>query len=260
MRKPAARTLCIPLLQPWSVHYHRRMYRAEGNEHGVRPALFPAFSLRENCVWEFTFRPVSHFTSGVTGAEAIGQVKLLWEELVTSPAQLEAIKKANPNSVCAPDFTILRGQTAGVGEASYDITAVMSRAPTNNIWIQGKKNTDTSRDPFNRLKDELETFELEGDGRILLSDKDESSATRAYLKQVRGKPTMCDEQPQCPVVSLGNSSGYSAATARQQLSNTALNNCTLRLDFDAACSFDIVCEHQMHYAVNNGTLQNQNVY
>jgi hypothetical protein len=253
-------TLCIPLLQPWSIHYHKTMYRAEGNEHAVRPALFPAFALRENCVWEFTFRPMSHFTSGVTGTEAIGQVKLLWEELVCSPATLEQIKKANPNSVCAADYTILRAQTASTVEKAFDVTAVMSRAPVHNIWIQGKLNTDASRDPFNRLQDELESYELEGDGRILLSDKDESQATRDYLQQIRGKPTMSDEQPQCPCVTLGNDSGYSAATARQQLSNTSLNTCTLRLDFSAPCSFDIVCESQISYSVVNGTLQNQNVY
>ena len=257
-----AQSICVPLLQPWSVHFSDEMYRSDGVRQGRRTrGLFPAFGLKENCVWEIEFQPRSHYTSDASTDSAAGpsNIALGWEEVVASSETLNKIKKSLPLQVCCPDFTFLKNQTNAGVEKEYNITSVTSRAPTNNLWLLVKANSDVSRDPFN-LVAEIDTEELECDGRIVLTNKDESRAVRRYIDMIEGRPKSQDTSPQCPVITLGNDAGYSVAHSRQQLSNTACNSVTLRVKCDAASTFDICAEHQMHYEVSGGTIRSQNVY
>ena len=158
------------------------------------------------------------------------------------------------------DFTYLKSKANDGTETEYNITSVTSRAPTNNLWLLIKADDDQTRDPFN-LVAEIDTEELECDGRIVLSNKDESRAVRKYVDLIEGRPVRAqDTAPQCPVVTLGNDAGYSVAHSRQQLSNTACNNVVLRLKCDAACTFDIAAEHMVHFSCEGGTIRSQNVY
>ena len=101
--------------------------------------------------------------------------------------------------------------------------------------------------------------ELECDGRILISDRDESDAVKRYRDILEGAPTNRGN-PFLPAISFGNDGGYSVAHAQQQLSNTACNSVTLRTEASAACTGNFTAEHQRQYQVANGTITSVNIY
>jgi hypothetical protein len=259
-----AQTIVIPLLQPWSIHFSDLMYNVQGPEYSERNrGLFPAFAIKENVVWEITFRPRSHFTNGASGASAangLENVTLMWEELVASSEQLEEIKKNLPLQVCAPDYTHLVSQSNDGTETDYNITSLLSKAPTHTIWFNVNLNSQTDRDCFNK-EQKVDLAELDCDGRTLVSDRDQNVAVRDYLDLIRGKPVQAASvQPQFPNICFGNDKSYSVAHAQQQLSNTACNNVVLSLKCSAASTMVITAEHQRHYSIENGTIKSSNVY
>ena len=260
VKSNGARTLVIPLLQPWSVHFSSEMYGAEPVRHGRRQSLFPAYALKENCVWEIEFHPVTYFQSGTpTNQASITNVQLLWEELVASPSVYDKIKKGMSRTVIAPDYTHLDGVTNNGSEEAYQITALLSRAPTTNIWLNLQLDANAgSRDPFNKI-DRVVFEELECDGRILISDRDESEEVKRYRDVLEGVPSNRGS-PLIPAISFGNDSGYSVAHASSQLSNTACNSVTLRFQASAACSGVITAEHQRQYMIESGTIKSVNIY
>ena len=94
----AAQTLCIPLLQPWSVNFANNMYDFEGPRYGARErGLFPAWAIKDNVVFELVFQPRSEYTDSASAATTAGpkNVTLCWEEIVASAETLNAIKRAD---------------------------------------------------------------------------------------------------------------------------------------------------------------------
>jgi hypothetical protein len=250
----AEQQLVIPLLQPWSVHFSPEMYGPEPVRHARRSTLFPAYALRENAVWEIEFEAVANFCStGAAGCQ-IKDVSLCWEEVVCSPDVATAIKKKLPKAVCAPDFTFQPITCTG-SEQTEDITALLSRAPTHSIAFYLK--TTANSDPFD-IVDTLALEELECDGRILVTNRDESAAERQYKDILEGRPSNRGA-PEMPVVSFDNDGGYSVAHSSQQLSNTACNSVSLKVNA-AASSGQIIACHQRHFLIDAGTIKNQNVY
>jgi hypothetical protein len=251
----AEQTLIVPLLQPWSVHFGPELYGPEPVRHGRRSTLFPAYALRENAVWEIEFEPVTNFTStGSTGC-VIKDVNLCWEEVVASPDVIAAIKKKLPKAVCAPDFTF-QPVTATGAEQTVDVTAVLSRAPTHSLAFYLK--TSANDDPFD-IVDSLSLEELECDGRILITNRDESAAERQYRDILEGRPSNRGA-PEIPIMSFDNDGGYTApGHASMQLSNTACNVVTLKLKA-AASSGQIIACHERQFIIDAGTIKNMNVY
>jgi len=250
----AEQNLIIPLLSPWSVHFSAEMYGPEPVRHGRRSTLFPAYALRENCVWEIEFEPVSQFVaSGATGG-GIEDVELCWEEVVCDQATGAKIKKALPKAVCAPDFTFQAITTTG-SEQSEDITALLSRAPTHSLAFYLR--TSGNDDPFDCIST-IEMGELECDGRVLVSDRDQNEAERKYRDILEGRPSNRGT-PEVPCLSFDNDGGYSTAHSSMQLSNVACNSVTLKINA-AAGSGQVMAVHQRHFIVDSGTLKNQNVY
>jgi hypothetical protein len=250
----AAAELVIPLLQPWSVHMSAEMYGPEPVRHGRRSTLFPAYALRENAVWEITFQPLTEFTTAGAQGGGIGAVSLCWEEVVASPEVIEGIKKSLPKAVCAPDFTSQPITTTNA-EQAIDITALLSRAPTHSLALYLK--TAANQDPFDVVS-VLALEELECDGRIMLTNRDETQAEREYTDILEGRPSNRGA-PEVPAISFGPDGGYSVAHATAQVSNTACNQVTLRLNA-AAASGKIMAVHQRHFKIDNGTIRNANVY
>ena len=254
-----AQTIVIPLLQPFSQHFSAEYYGAEPVRHGRRDRpLFPAYALKENVVFEIEFQPVSHFQSGSSNNGAgLSSVSLMWEELVASPDTYNRLKKAMSKVVVAPDFTHLDLTNNGSEEA-YQITALMSRAPTMALWFDLQLDSDNSRNPFSKI-DKVVFEELECDGRILISDRDDSEAVKRYRDILEGAPTNRGGVF-LPCLSFGNDGGYSVSHASAQLSNTACNSVTLRTQCAAACTGCLTAEHQRQYMVSNGTITSVNVY
>ena len=162
-------------------------------------------------------------------------------------------------SAIAPDFTHLEGVTNNGSEESYQLTAVLSRAPTTNIWLDLQLDANAaSRDSFNKI-DTVVFEELECDGRILISDRDESSQVKRYRDILEGAPTNRGA-PFLPCISFGNDGGYSVGHASSQLSNTACNSVTLRFQASGACNGVITAEHARLYSIESGTIKSVNVY
>ena len=262
----SAQTLCIPLLQPWSVHFANNMYDNDGPRYSTRErGLFPAFAIKENVVFELVFEPRSAYTDSASAASTAGpkNVTLLWEEVVAAPDTLEAIKRSIPLAVCAPDFTYLDSNANdGSAETVVNITSLLSKAPTHTLWFDIQENSVTDRDPFNKASsDGMSLQELNCDGRDLISDRDLGAAVKRYLQIVRGRPVGAeDTDPQLPNLSFGNDEGFSVAHAQQQLSNTACNNVTLTFKCKEASVVSIAAQHQRHYEVDQGTLKSSSVY
>ena len=250
----AAQELVIPLLQPWSVHFGPEMYNPEPVRHARRSTLFPAYALRENAVWEIEFEPVANVCSTGAAGMQINEVSLCWEELVASPDVVAAIKKKLPKAVCAPDFTF-QAVTATGSEQSADVTALLSRAPTHSIAFYLK--TSANDDPFD-IVSSLSLEELECDGRVLITNRDETAAERQYIDILEGRPSNRGA-PEMPVVSFDNDGGYSVAHASQQLSNTACNSVQIKFTA-AASSGQLIACHQRQFLIDAGTIKNQNVY
>ena len=258
-----AQTIVIPLLQPWSCHFSDLMYNVHGPDGTRNRGLFPAYAIKENIVWEITFRPRSHYSDGASGATAangLENVTLMWEELVASAEQLAEIKKDLPLQVCAPDFTHLESQTNAGSETDYNITSLLSKSPTHTIWFNVLLNSQTDRDVFNK-EQKVDLAELDCDGRTLVSDRDQNVAVRDYLEMINGKPIQAaGVQPQLPCICFGNDEGYSIGKSQQQISNTACNNVVLSLTCSAASTLTISAQHQRHYSIENGTIRSSNVY
>ena len=252
-------TVVIPLLQPWSQHFGNELYGAEPARHGRRDRpLFPAYALKENIVFEIEFQPRSHFIAGSpNNAGGITNVSLLWEELVASPQTYEKLKKSMAKAVVAPDYTHLAITNNG-SEQSYAITALLSRAPTHALWFNLQLDADSSRDPFSKINTVV-FEELECDGRILISDRDESEAVKRYRDILEGAPSNRGD-PFLACISFGNDGGYSVSHAQQQLSNTACNSVTLRTQLSAACTGQLTAEHQRQYQLSSGTITSVNIY
>ena len=262
----AAQTLCVPLLQPWSVHFANNMYSRDGVQYSVRErGLFPAWAIKENVVFELVFEPRSSYTNGASGATTAGpkNVTLLWEEVVAAPETLAAIKNSVPLAVCAPDYTFLDGTANdGSAETVVNITSLLSKAPTHTIWFDVQENSVTDRDPFNKARgDGMSLLELNCDGRDLVTDRELGTEVKRYLQVIRGRPVGAEDiDPQFPNLNFGNDEGFSVAHSRQQLSNTACNNVTLTMTCKVASVVSICAEHQRHYEVDGGTLKSSSVY
>jgi hypothetical protein len=252
-----AQELVVPLLTPWSPHFNAEMYGTGPIKHARRHILFPAYALRENCVFELEFESCANLCSAdVLGAE-IQNVDLCWEEVVASPDVLARIKKELPKAVCAPDFTAIPVTCDG-NEQKEDVTSILSRAPTHSLcfYLQETANAD---DPFNCV-DVLQLEEIIADGRTILTNRDEASeAERRYKDILRGRPRNRGA-PQLPSVSFDNDGGYSLNHAAMQISNTAANSVTLNFKPAAACAGQILAVHERHFSVDNGTIKNTNVY
>ena len=261
----AAQTLCIALLQPWSVHFSNAMYDHKGPRYGQRSGLFPAYAIKENVVFELVFEPRSAYTDGASGATTAGpkNISLLWEEVVADASTLAALKQSIPLAVCAPDFTFSDGNVNdAASESVVNITSLLSKSPTHTLWFDVQEDSVTDRDPFNKARgDGMSLLVLNCDGRDLISDRELNTEVKRYLQIVRGRPVGAeDEDPQFPNVSFGNDEGFSVAHARQQLSNVACNNVTLTFKCKEASVVSIVAQHQRHYEVDQGTLKSSSVY
>ena len=207
--------------------------------------------------WEITFQPRSYFSSSILATDnaQIRNVQLCWEEVIASPSVLDEIKKNLPKAVCAPDFTVQNISCNGA-ETAVDITALLSRAPTHTLCF--RLQSANQRDPFDNVNS-VSLAEIEADGRILLTDRDESQAERDYRDILEGRPSNRGN-PELPCISFDNHGGYAVGHSSMQLSNVACNSVTLRFDTAAACSGKLMAVHQRQYSVSGATLRNQNVY
>jgi len=250
-----AQQLVIPLLQPWSCFFDESMYGPSPARKGQRGTLFPSWRLKENCVFEIQFASLAEIgDSGIQGGE-IQNVSLCWEELVGSSDFLDKVKAAQPKSVVCPDFTSMPISISG--ETVTDITAVMSRAPVQGLffYLQQAANTD---DPFN-CEEDLTLKEVEGDGRVLISNRDQNTAEQSFRDMLRGRPNN-RPSPNCPQISFAENSGFDLSHATQQISNTSLNSVTCRVNTTNACAGKILAVHQRLFTAENGTIRNQNIY
>ena len=253
----AEQTILLPLLQPWSAWLQPQMYQSSPPRHGARNCLFRTDLLRENCVFEIEFAPVSDFvSSGATGVQ-VKDVELLFEELVCDGTVLAELKKSLPRSVCAPEFTSQVLSTTGA-EQDIDITALLSRAPTHSLGFYVKKTAGANRDPFD-IEEKLDLEEVEADGRRIVSNRGHDACERQMKDILEGRVGTGRAAPNMPLISFDNGGQYSVSHATQQLSNTSCNSVTCRIQATAGTG-KILAVHERLFLIDQQTIKNRNIY
>jgi hypothetical protein len=249
----------LPIIHPWDQWLSKDFYENDV-KYGVRSkGLFRCDLLKEELVVELDLAPLPDYSqdgAAVAAGDNPYDLRLFFEELL-SP-NIEQIKKALPTTTVSNVYTHMENQTNDGTATVYKISSIMSRAPTENLILFVKPNSDSGKDPF-KYDGTVAHYKVTCDGRVIIDNEELNSAAAQKYQRLREGATDGRGDPTLPVISFGPH-GYGVAHTTGIISNTACNTTELEIKCNAASVVCITAEHCQNFAFKSGTVQYSNAY
>lgn len=228
----------VVIITPWG-----NLQRGYPRQRQKQNPGFDSSRLASDLVVEIELAALLEVTNSASSAtQAFAPCVCRFEELIVSEQEEAALKARLPRQWVCTDLTVQEGLESNQSStAQYDLDALISSAPTKNLWCQVRTGAQVTAKKFQESKGEC-SIKLTLDGREVY---DESASVRERKHFNRGAPV--------DVLEDGNDlRGYSFCQEPYQFSssgtfpNNEINHSTLDVSNTAEddCEINLIAEHE----------------